>query len=616
MINDRQLLESIIDNIDDGIIYINKIKKIEIINKTAKDILGIALTTDNAHSHPSGKIKNGDIVIIADNSLGDDDGNMKPEDLSIININDKDIKTGDMIIGIGVYGNSGIKSIYKYFRKNQAAKQFSLNTKYLGYSIKAYIDISSKIISINVEGIDYKMSYINSVGHMVIIDGKTGMIKFYQAKGYTVRKEPIYNILRGNSYLSKGNKGENIQVIGKSLDEIIEYSNMTEKINNILAGNFNIICNKFYEINKRPTICSLCPVKESDRVEGVILKIRDISELNKMLSDRNKIIEDMEKIHTIYAPMPHELPEDAFSDFIGNSPVINEVKYLAFRASKIKSNIILTGESGTGKSKLAEEIHKLYKKNAPFVEVNCSSIPQNLFESELFGYVPGAFTGALTTGKTGYFEMADGGTIFLDEIAEIPIEIQVKLLYVLQNKKFYKIGSAKPVNIDVRVITATNKDLKEEVENGNFRQDLYYRINVFPIHIPPLRDRKTDIYILLNKLVTKLCNNYNLKIKQFSGEALNKIMNYSWPGNIRQLENVIERAIALCDTNLIYPEHINISVDTKEDISLKYILHKAEKEAIEEAIIKYGKNKNLIMQKLNISKSALYDKINKYNIDF
>ena len=611
--NNKNLLDIITDNIDEGIICIGKDRKIKLINKKAKEILGIVF--DKEQSHPAGRIMPDDIVIIVDNALGEDDGGLGPKQLKYINLDDKDIKQGDMFIGVGVYQNPGIKPVYKYFRKNQSGTRFALNTEYLGFNIAACIDLSEKILSIKIADAEYNMSYINSIGHMVIIDGITGNVKFFQSNGFTVRKEDIVSILEGTNYLAKDKNLVDISVIGRKFSEIIEYNNLAEEIENMLNNKSVNILDQYYEINKMPIICSICALERTGVMDGVMLKMRDVSELEAMLSERSKIIESFEKMRTFRSLNSYDVPQDIFTNFIGSSVGMNDVKYLAYKASKIKSNIIITGESGTGKSKLAEEIHNLYNKNTPFVEVNCSSISHNLFESELFGYTPGAFTGALSSGKVGYFEMANGGTIFLDEIGEIPTDIQVKLLHVLQNKRFYKVGSTKPINIDVRVIAATNKDLQAEVEKGTFRQDLFYRINVFPIKIPPLRERKTDIYLLLNKMMGRICKSYNLETKKLSGEALVKMLNYDWPGNVRELENVIERAIAICDTTIIYPEHININVSSSLK-TLKEAVHETEKRVITQAVKQFGADKALIMEHLDISKSALYEKLKKYDIEF
>lgn len=253
-------------------------------------------------------------------------------------------------------------------------------------------------------------------------------------------------------------------------------------------------------INKRLMLASLYPIGAPGRVEGAVLKFADLSEMDTLLRERNELIAMVEETHLNLDDSSRGVPPTAFSTFAGSSPPIQQVKYLAYKAAQAKCNVIITGESGTGKSRLAREIHQLSRPGLPFVEVNCSSIPRDLVESELFGYVGGAFTGALAGGKAGYFEAADGGTLFLDEIGEIPPELQAKLLYVIQNRRFYRVGATKPTDVDVRIIFATNKDLLEEVRQGRFRRDLYYRISVFPIEIPPLRERISDIYLLSKSL--------------------------------------------------------------------------------------------------------------------
>ncbi|NMA48506.1 MAG: sigma-54-dependent Fis family transcriptional regulator, partial [Tissierellia bacterium] len=193
------------------------------------------------------------------------------------------------------------------------------------------------------------------------------------------------------------------------------------------------------------------------------------------------------------------------------------------------------------------------------------------------------------------------------------LEIQVKLLYVFQNKTIYRVGSSDPIDIDVRMIVATNLDLEKEVEEGRFRQDLYYRINVFPIEIPPLRDRKGDLYILINRLLQKFCTKYDLDLKQFSGEALSKIIRYDWPGNVRELENILERAITLCSTNIIYPEHIKIKEATHNN-TFKEMLAVEEKRIIKTSSERNNNDRSKTIKELDISRSAFYEKLNKYNI--
>lgn len=293
---------------------------------------------------------------------------------------------------------------------------------------------------------------------------------------------------------------------------------------------------------------------------------------------------------------------------------MEKVKQLAFKASKTKFNVIITGESGTGKSKLAREIHNSGSYKGPFVEVICNAIAPSLIESELFGYAPRAFTGADPGGRMGFFEKANGGTIFLDEIGEIPPEIQVKLLHVLQNKRIYRVGSTTPIDVDVRVITATNKNLEEEVARGNFRQDLYYRINVFPINIPPLRERKRDLYILANSILEDICKKYDMPPKQFSEEAVEMILQYDWPGNVRELENIVERAITVCDGKIVYSENLMINAAAGIRMTLKERLEADEKKIIEEALFKNNDNRKKTMGELGLSRTVFYEKLKKYDI--
>lgn len=309
-------------------------------------------------------------------------------------------------------------------------------------------------------------------------------------------------------------------------------------------------------------------------------------------------------------------------EIIGESREIIDVKRLAIKASKTNSTVLLLGESGTGKSLLARAIHNSSKnKNRPFIHVNCGSIPEALLESELFGYEGGAFTGARAAGKAGMFELAQGGTIFLDEIGEISLSLQVKLLQVLQDKTFFKIGGNRNIEVNVRIIVATNKNLEEEMLKGRFREDLYYRINVFPIWIPPLRERKGDIYPLVQNMLPFICSRLGCEIKRISGEALSVLTGYEWPGNIRELENILERAVNLAEGNTILSTHLTIdrimdyARPKMADIRpLKEVMDEAEKRAIAEAILISGGDKKAAMNALKIGKTSFYEKINKYGI--
>lgn len=612
-------LELVMDALNRGFIAIDKNKILRRINNKALDMTGMAINDEI--KHPSGVLEKGDIVVILDNDMGNDDGNLTSSDLKLLNIHDKDIEQGDAILVAGVY-KSKVEPMYKYFREHQSVPNIKMKCSIKGHDIVASIQGDARNMNIAINGENYIINYQNSVGHMVIVDGNTGKIKFIQARGYSVRGETVKEILCGHRFLAKPIKADDIRdsIIGKPYTNFFDETNITESLCKIVEGKEVCLREKLYEINKRIFLCDVLPYYEiddndkeiKDEILGAYIVLQSSKDLEALLDNRNNIIETIES--NFRKQIIKSKGEDSKgSRFIGNSIQANEVRYLSHKAAKNKFNVLLTGESGTGKSMLAKEIHKLGDAEKPYVEVHCNAITNSLFESELFGYVAGAFTGASQNGKMGYFEEANGGTILLDEIGEIPPEIQVKLLQVLQEKVIYRVGSSKPTKIDVRVIVATNKDLAEEVKNGKFRQDLFYRINIFPINIVPIRERKSDIYTMASILLKRVCNEYNIPEKQLSGEAMNKIMSYNWPGNVRELENCIERAVVLCESNLIYPEHLNILSGEKQK-TFKEQIEEEEIRIIRTYLDRTNGDKLKAAKELNISKSVFYEKLKKYNI--
>lgn len=305
-----------------------------------------------------------------------------------------------------------------------------------------------------------------------------------------------------------------------------------------------------------------------------------------------------------------------YDGVIAKSEAMLKIIDMVNRVANSKANILLTGESGVGKDVIANYIHKISRRsNNNFIVLNCGAIPENLIESELFGHEKGSYTGADRMSK-GKFELADKGTIFLDEIGELPLNAQVKFLRVLQEKQIYRIGSEKSINIDVRIIAATNKNLFDEVEKGNFREDLYYRLNVVNLEIPPLRDRKDDIPVLAVYFLIEFAKEYNKKIKYFEVEALNYLMDYEWKGNVRELRNVIERSVLVAndEEELLLKEYLpkeitglelidNIS-DNKEKTLSDY-----EKIIIENTLKRYDGNKTKTAEVLGIKRQTLYNKL-------
>lgn len=282
---------------------------------------------------------------------------------------------------------------------------------------------------------------------------------------------------------------------------------------------------------------------EKGNVSMIVMNARDVTELIKLKKQVNETTNLAEKYKTEADEFrKRELDTD---NFIISSREMENVFEMAKRVATVDSNVLILGESGTGKSFLAKWIHKMSKRcKGPFVTLNCASIPEQLFESELFGYTPGAFTGANKYGKTGLIELADKGTLFLDEIAEIPLRLQAKLLEVIEERKFIKVGGKETKTIDIRILAATNRDLKTLVKKGLFRDDLYYRLNVIEITIPPLRERLEDIMPLVSYYIQKYNKKYGCK-HRFAKESLDILLSYSWPGNVRELSHVIERLVVI-----------------------------------------------------------------------
>ena len=615
--------KAIIESLDTGIIVINRNNIIQLSNHKAQEMIGSLISI--GVFHPPGRLKKGDIVIIADSCIGDDDGGLSYEDLCCLNINDTSIQQGNILLAAGIYNDPTCKPQYKSVPESSSPSAFTMECHYAGLYIKAEVNQVESWAEITVNKSAFRMNYFRSVGNIVVIDSKTHNIKFYQDKGYTIRKEPLKYILNGKPYAGKKSEEPYFDdtLLGKNADDIFEKSQITDEMTQVMMGRKPRVSEKFLEINKRMMICSIDPVRSNDEIAGIILRITDASRLEALFEHRNYIISQVENLQDKHFYLGEKNVDDPFPEIYGNSPAMRKVKHLAKKASMTKANVLITGESGTGKSFLARQIHNCSKPETPFVEVNCASIPQTLFESELFGYVSGAFTGALKSGKKGFFESANGGTLFLDEIGEIPIETQVKLLQALQTKKIYRIGSTKPVDIDIRVIAATNKDIESAIKHKAFRLDLYYRLNVFPIHMPPIRERISDIYIIANNILANICARDGIPIKILSSSAMEKIIKYAWPGNVRELENIIDRAVILCEGNVIYPEYIEIADTNINDfvseplseppvLSIKESVDRARKEAMLTALSACNGDYNEAMWLLKLSKTTFYAYLNKY----
>jgi len=321
-----------------------------------------------------------------------------------------------------------------------------------------------------------------------------------------------------------------------------------------------------------------------------------------------------------------------FGKIIGNSPAMLHVYNLIRQVAKTKTSILITGESGTGKELIARAIHdESDRHEKPFVPINCGGIPETLMESELFGYRKGAFTGA-NQDKKGLFEIADEGTIFLDEIGDLSIHLQVKLLRIVQERVFKPVGGNEDISVDIRIISATNKDLANEVIEGRFREDLFYRLNVIEIKLPPLRERKSDLRALAQHFLEKYSNEMGKKVTKISSYAINLLHNYPFPGNIRELENLMERSVAITDTNILLPDSLSLSLhkrrvlvdgikgkyfdvnDVSKGISLDSILEEVEIAYVKKAMEYSGGEKSKAAELLGINMRSLKYRLDKLDV--
>ena len=345
-------------------------------------------------------------------------------------------------------------------------------------------------------------------------------------------------------------------------------------------------------------------------LDHLLLTVSKCLANRKVLDENKRLTEELEKVKR----------ESGYKKIIGQSEKVSRMMGVIKQVASTNANVLIQGESGVGKELVADALHNLsLRKDKPFIKVNCASLTPTLLESELFGHEKGAFTGAIAR-KKGRFELADGGTLFLDEIGEIDLSTQVKLLRVLQERQFERVGGEETLTVDVRVVAATNRNLAEEVKKGNFREDLYFRLNVVHIEVPPLRERKEDIPLLISHFLETLSSKNNRKVDSISAQARKALFAYSWPGNIRELQNAIEAGVVMCHGRTIeledLPEQIK-SIDNEDILSVKLgsSLEEVEKELITRTISFCGGNKTKAATVLGIGRKTLHRKLLEYNME-
>lgn len=425
------------------------------------------------------------------------------------------------------------------------------------------------------------------------------------------------------AYISKSyadNMGVSIQQsLGQPITEIIDDSKLPEVLR---TG--KPIMGAIYYRNGNAFWVNRIPLRDGNETIGVVGQSILTSDLvdNQLKKKLDRVIRELNYYKEKYERTA--TPHFDIASIVAQSKIMNQLKETLSNVANTRSTVLITGESGTGKEVFANALHSLSsRRNKPFARLNCAAIPDNLLESELFGYEEGAFTGALRGGKIGDFEAANGGTVFLDEIDSLSPNMQAKLLRVLQEREIKKVGSTKSIPIDVRFVFATNKDLVKLIQEGSFREDFYYRINVINLHIPPLRERPEDIVPLVQSFIQKFNRELDMSISGVEPAALLLLESYSWPGNIRELENCIERAFNYAETSVIQLEDIRLpGIGRDADklrprmpgVTLKEVRARAERVAIQRALEVSKGNRTEAAKLLGIDRSILYDKMRRYHL--
>lgn len=428
-------------------------------------------------------------------------------------------------------------------------------------------------------------------------------------------------IIMVNKAVEKTGNKKMEELVGRNIDDLVAEGYCSEFVTKrvILSQEKQTIIQKLKD--GREFIVTGIPYFEGGTLEMVVACERDITELTRLQRKLNQAEELKSRYEEELMEIKRSVPK--LDNAVCASKNMMKTVALAQKLAKIDSTVLIQGESGTGKEVIADCIYQnSSRQGKPYIKVNCGAIPENLLESEMFGYVPGAFTGALKEGKAGYFEAANGGTIFLDEIGELPLSLQVKLLRVIQERTLTPVGGTKSISLDIRIIVATNRKLKDMLKTGQFRQDLYYRLSVTTINVPPLRDRIEDIIELSKFFIDKYNNRYGLD-KKISSRALKLLLHYEWPGNVRELENLIESLVVTSEENMISRQEVEEYLyDDMEQIfdgklqregSLSKMVDDYERQIIQAAYEKY-EDSGVIARELQSTRSTINRKLKKYHI--
>ncbi|MBS4192366.1 sigma 54-interacting transcriptional regulator [Bacillus sp. FJAT-49705] len=427
--------------------------------------------------------------------------------------------------------------------------------------------------------------------------------------------------LRTNSAIERITGIPNHYYIGKNVQYLIARGFLKESITLKVVEQKKTVSQIQENYAGQETLLTGSPIfDENGEVEKVIINIRDLSELNKLNQELKKALDLNDQYRRELEKLQTKTRQDP--DMIVESKRMLDIYDMADRIADFDATLLILGETGVGKDVLVRHIYRASNRHekGEFIKINCGAIPHDLLESELFGYEAGAFTGANRTGKPGMFELAHKGVLFLDEVGELPLALQVKLLRVLQEKQIQRIGATKPKNVDVRLIAATNRNLKEMVQKGEFREDLYYRLNVIPISIPPLRERRQDILPLVQYFLKKFNEKYHIS-KEFDRGLKEFLYHYPWPGNVRELSNMVERLILTVPAQTLTAEDLPFEYQKREEVpvhctggmTLKEAAEIAEREILALALQKYDSTYKMA-EELGTSQSTIVRKLQKYNL--
>lgn len=591
------ILQSVMDSSSHAMFTMDRQGIVTHINRQAKERFG--LFNHSIYSHPAGRLEPGDIVILGTSVMGADDGNLAPEDLAVLGIQDHRLHGGDMLAAVGVYQGAGVKPVYKYLRSGAAG--LSLDVTFQGMPIN--VKITDREISVTVQDRVYTITYFICIGQMVVLDRRTKKVKFWEEKGYSARKEGIGSLLRGGSFIAKSPEQE-ICVVGYHFREFFEGELFEEHLRQVLDGRSPGFADMAYEINGFALLASIMPIHDGGQVVGIIVKFRNIEDIRTTIMERNTAIAAAER--KFRESSERSLPGEVGDALLGcgSSAAMRAARRRAYKLSQMDCNIFITGEPGTGRTKMAQSIQRVQPRGGPFVRADCSAIDPALLDAELFGR---------EGGQPGLFREADGGTLLLDEVGDMPLSVQAKLLNAIRRGEVLPVGAARPVTVDVRLLAIAGPNLRDEVEAGRFRQDLYYRLSAFSVEMPPLRDCREDIYLMANELMEQICQRYGMPEKSLSGEAFSKLINYDWPGNLRELENVLEGAAAMSDSDIIYPEHIHLASEPVP-LTLRQHLRQEERRYIQQVLAQCGGDRQLAMQQLDVSRSVFYERLKEYGL--